>query len=315
MHCPITYEEITQSSNRYSGKGLALLSKNLSTLNDFDFNRDQQHEQIQVLGTTLSIEGAQPKLQVTLNTAESRFEPIEKGSTFYLKPQNLLWDYLPENEDLTMRLAATAGIETPLHGLIYCTDDSFGYWIRRFDRPSLKSPNRLKLAVEDFAQLCGLPRDKKYDGSLEEVAKIIEQYTTFPLLEKEKLFKRTIFNYLVGNENSHLKSFALVTDNKVVKLAPAYDLMNTTLALGDKVMQELALSLNGKKVDITPDDLLNYLGMDLLKISQNRLEKMLKEIIFATRKWPTIIESSFIPPYMKEDYLNLTKARLKHLLS
>lgn len=315
MRCPLTYENITEPGKRYSSKGLALLSKNLTNLKDFQFTREQQREQTQIMGTTLSIQGVQPKLRVHLNTTEESFEISEKGSTFILKPQNLLWDSLPENEDLTMHLASTAGIDTPLHGLIYCIDGSLAYWIRRFDRPSLKSPNRIKIAVEDFAQLNNFPRHNKYESSIENITQIIEKHTTFPLLEKEKLFKRIIFNYLVGNENAHLKSFSLMTDKKVIKLTPAYDLINTTLALGDKVNQEIALSLNDKKAELSPDDLLNYFGMDVLKISQRRLEKILKEIIVSTKKWPSLIESSFIPTHMKKDYLNLTRSRLKYLLS
>lgn len=68
---------------------------------------------------------------------------------------------LPENEDLSMRLAAAAGLDTPLHGLIYAKDGSLTYFIKRFDQIGR---NR-KLAVEDFAQLMGLDRDTKYDAS------------------------------------------------------------------------------------------------------------------------------------------------------
>ena len=51
---------------------------------------------------------------------------------------------LPENEDLTMRLAETCGIEIPFHGLLYCKDGSMTYFIKRFDRIGKE-----KLALED----------------------------------------------------------------------------------------------------------------------------------------------------------------------
>jgi serine/threonine-protein kinase HipA len=53
---------------------------------------------------------------------------------------------LPENEDLTMRLAALVGIEVPLHGVIYGKDGKLTYFIKRFDRKGQKD----KLHVEDF---------------------------------------------------------------------------------------------------------------------------------------------------------------------
>ena len=39
-----------------------------------------------------------------------------------------------ENEALTMSLAATLGIEVPLHGLLLNGDNTRSYFVRRFDR-------------------------------------------------------------------------------------------------------------------------------------------------------------------------------------
>src|SRR5205807_127794 len=97
---------------------------------------------------------------------------------------------LPENEDLTMRLAEQVGIEVPLHGMIYAADKTLSYFIKRFDRAGRSG----KLAVEDFAQLSGASRDTKYESSMEKVARVIEEFCTFPALEKVKLFRLTIFN-------------------------------------------------------------------------------------------------------------------------
>lgn len=214
-----------------------------------------------------------------------------------------------------MRLAKSVGIEVPMHGLVYCKDGSLSYWMRRFDRPSLKSPNRLKLAVEDFAQLSGACRKTKYQGTMEKVANIIETYTTFPLLEKEKLLRLTLFNFLVGNEDMHLKSFSFLTENQLVKLAPAYDLINTHIAMGGKGQEEIALSLNNKKSNLRSQDFIDYFAIDYLKLPQARIKKIVKEIILATKKWPEMIHISFLAPALKEDYVHLINKRLKQLLS
>jgi len=65
-----------------------------------------------------------------------------------------------------MRLAASIGIEVPLHGLIYSKDGSLTYFIKRFDRIKQKD----KLHVEDFAQLLEKSRETKYRASMEQVA-------------------------------------------------------------------------------------------------------------------------------------------------
>lgn len=130
------------------------------------------------------------------------FEIVELGGTFILKPPHPIYDELPQNEDVTMRLAKSVGIEVPFHGMIYNIDDSLTYLIKRFDR----LPRGHKVATEDFSQLMGHSRDTKYESSMEKLIPVIEKHCTFPLLEKMKLFRRTLFNFLVGNEDMHLKN-------------------------------------------------------------------------------------------------------------
>ena len=312
-YCPITYQELASHEEKYSHKGLQLLAKKLTTLNDFPYSREEQLNQARLMATKLSIQGVQPKLSVTLDTRAQTFSLCERGGTFILKPQSLMWAHLPENEDLTMRLAATVGINVPLHGLVYCKDGSFSYWIRRFDRPSQKSPVTQKLAVEDFAQLSGANRQTKYQSSMEKVAKIIENFTTFPLIEKEKLLKITLFNYLVGNEDMHLKNFSLIRVGKIVSLSPAYDLLNTTIAMDGQAREELALPLNAKKNRITAADLLEYYGKQRLRLAQKRIDLIFETFKKSQDIWSNLISSSFLPTNEKVAYQQLVHHRFKRL--
>lgn len=90
---------------------------------------------------------------------------------------------------------------------------------------------RGKVPVEDFAQLAGLSRDTKYDYSMEKLVRLVDNYYTIPAVEKIKLFKLVIFNFLTGNEDSHLKNFSIITDNNQTRLSPCYDLVNSTIEL------------------------------------------------------------------------------------
>ena len=111
-----------------------------------------------------------------------------------------------------MRMAAAAGVETPLHGLLYSKDGSLTYFIKRFDRDGKR-----KLALEDFSQLMGLSRESKYDASMEKIAHVVSEHCTFPVLEHINLFRLTLVNFLLGNEDMHAKNFSLITrDWKVV---------------------------------------------------------------------------------------------------
>ncbi|MFN3841565.1 MAG: HipA domain-containing protein, partial [Cyclobacteriaceae bacterium] len=82
----------------------------------------------------MSIQGVQPKLSVKLNIGKGIFEVTDTGGTFIIKPPQDYYPELPENEDLTMRLARVMGIEVPLHGMIYAVDGNRSYFIKRFDR-------------------------------------------------------------------------------------------------------------------------------------------------------------------------------------
>ena len=250
--CPITYDEVTKG--KYSIKGLHLLSPRLKELLDFPFSAKEQISIAQDLATKLSIQGVQPKLSAKLNVTVSSFEVVEKFGTFILKPPHHLYEEVPQNEDVSMKLAKLCGIEVPLHGLIYNKDKSLSYFIKRFDRGSKKT----KFPVEDFSQLMGFDRDTKYNTSLEKTITIIEKYCTFPMIEKERFYKLILFNFLIGNEDMHLKNYSLITQDVITRLSPSYDLINTSIIF--KTQEEVALTLNSKKSNLKKYDLVDYLG-------------------------------------------------------
>jgi serine/threonine-protein kinase HipA len=243
-------------------------------------------------------------LSARLNVSAGIFEIADQGGTFIIKPQNDLYEELPENEDLTMRLAALAGIEIPLHGMIYSKDGSRSYFIKRFDR----LPKKKRVAVEDFAQLTGQTRETKYSSSMEKVAGVLDQFCTFPLIEKQKLFRLTIFNFLCGNEDMHLKNFSLIRRNGKVEISPSYDLLNTTIAMSNP-QEEFALTLAGRKSKITKENLIDYFGSERLGLTSIIIKKTLQEIENQKLKWYKQIQISFLSEEMKKKYVELMSLR------
>ncbi len=71
---------------------------------------------------------------------------------------------------------------------------------------------------------------------------VIDRYCTFPSIEKLNLFKLVIFNYLIGNEDMHLKNFSIINEDGKVTLSPCYDLVNSTIEY-KKQDEEIALTL------------------------------------------------------------------------
>ncbi|MCH7827334.1 MAG: HipA domain-containing protein [Bacteroidetes bacterium] len=300
--CPITYEPC--GNKKYSAKGLKLLSPKLGKLNDLPLTQEDQLKEVVARAVKMSIQGVQPKLSVKLRTKEERFEIVDRGGEYILKPQNNFYPELPENEDLTMRLAKLIGIEIPLHGLVYSIDGKFTYFIKRFDRYGKNK----KLSLEDFAQLAGKSRETKYDFSMEKIIPLLDQYCTFPLLEKIKLFRLTLFNYLIGNEDMHLKNYSIINRDNKIELSPAYDLLNTTIA-SKNVKEEIALPISGKKSNLTYKVLIKYWGKDRLQLNENVISKIIVEIKNAQTKWEELIKISFLSNQMKEKYLNLLNSR------
>jgi serine/threonine-protein kinase HipA len=301
--CPISYLQIGENES-YHPAGLKLLSPKLATLNKLPFDAKELRIEATKHADKLSIQGVQYKLSAILNIKDHQFEFVDNKGKYILKPQSDTYKQLPENEDLSMRLAKTVGIEVPVHGLVYNKDDSFTYFIKRFDRIRHKD----KLAVEDFSQLTGRNRETKYNSSMEKVVDVIENFCTFPLLEKKKLFERVLFNYLIGNEDMHLKNFALISRNNKIELAPAFDFVNSTIVLNN-AKEELALPLNGKKRNLTRKDLVDYYAKEGLGLSTATIQEVLESFCLAQQDWPIMIEASFLDQAMKERYLNLVQSR------
>ena len=100
-------------------------------------------------------------------------------------------------------------------------------------------------------------RTNKYDGSYEQVAKIIYQFTTNKKESLKEYFKIVVMNYLLKNGDGHLKNFGLLfsSDFSEIYLSPAYDIVNTTSYI---FKDKPALMMHGKKVWYAKNDLLEF---------------------------------------------------------
>ena len=304
--CPITYSPCGES--RYSEEGLRLLASGLKTLKDLEYTAEEQRIEAYNRASKMSIQGVQPKLSAVFNIKDEKFELVDKGGKYILKPQHNVYYQMPENEDLTMRLAELTGLEIPIHGLLWSKDNSLTYFIKRFDR---KGQND-KIPVEDFAQLAGLNRDTKYDYSMEKIVTLINTYCTFPAIENIKLFKLVLFNFLVGNEDMHLKNFSIINRDGKITLSPCYDLVNSTIEY-KKPEEEIALPLMGKKKKLTQNILINYFGKEKCELTPKSIESVLDSISSSIPKWNKLIDLSFLSSEMKTKYHDLLNVRLNIL--
>ncbi|MFA6302208.1 MAG: HipA domain-containing protein [Legionella sp.] len=307
-YCPITYEPLLEKE-RYSKAGLKLLSPQLQKLDALNLSAEEQRIEAINRAGKMSVQGVQSKLSAQLKIKDGSFRIVDQQGHYILKTQSAHYPQLPENEAITMSMAALVGIEVPVHGLVYAKDNTMTYFIKRFDRAG----HNKKFSLEDFSQLSGKSRDTKYKSSMEQVIDIINQFCSFPKIEGIKLFKWTLFNYLIGNEDMHLKNFSILSKENKSVLSPAYDLLNTTIALTN-AKEELALPLKGKKNNLSKKDLINYLAGERLELKQIIIDEILHDFIQKIPIWYKYIDRSFLSLAMKENYKNLLQERSSKIL-
>lgn len=300
--CPITYELC--GNNKYSEKGLRMIAPKLTHLNDLPYTAAELRQEAANRAKKLSIQGVQPKLSATISVVEQEFKIVDQFGTYIIKPQNDLFPELPQNEDVTMRMAKVFGLDVPFHGMLYAKDGSLSYFIKRFDRYGKGK----KLATEDFAQLTGNTRDTKYRFTMEKLVPVIDEFCSFPAIEKADFFKRILYCYVTGNEDMHLKNFSLITKNEKTTLTPVYDFLNSSIAIKNPE-EEIALTLKGKKSNLKASDFIDYYAKDRLQLNEKTIATILEQMHNAIPKWEELLEISFLSDEMKEKYLGLLGAK------
>lgn len=301
--CPITYELC--GSDKYSEKGMRLIAPKLTHLKDLPYTAVELRQEAANRAKKISIQGVQPKLSAAISIVDQEFKIVDQFGTYIIKPQNDLFPQLPENEDVTMRMAKVFGLEVPFHGMLYGKDGSLSYFIKRFDRYGKGK----KWATEDFAQLTGNTRDTKYSFTMEKLIPVLDEFCSFPAIEKADFFKRILFCFVTGNEDMHLKNFSLITQKGKTTLTPIYDFLNSTIAIKNPE-EEIALMLKGKKSNLKAADFIDYYAKERLLLNEKTIVTILEQMKKATPKWKELLEISFLSDDMKEKYLNLLETRI-----
>lgn len=122
---------------------------------------------------------------------------------------------------------------------------------KRFDR----NVEYGKLHVQTF---CGIQHYDFNEVKLYSYEQLFETMRRLglPYPDADQLYRRMVFNVVARNCDDHTKNFAFIMNNKGVwRLAPAYDVCHAYRPGSDWVSQH-ALSVNGKRSEITRNDLL-----------------------------------------------------------
>lgn len=262
----------------------------------------------QVIRAQTALTGVQPKLSLNLDKHEdsNRLTIVGLWGDYIFKPQSDDYPQLPENEDLTMHLAEAAKINVVPHSLIRLADGRLGYITKRIDRTT----DGQKIDMEDMCQLTLRPTEYKYKSSYEKIAKAIMQHCDTPKLALVNYMQLLLFCFVTGNNDMHLKNFSLYRPADSYQLAPAYDLVNVSIANpNDK--EELALTLSGRKNKLQLDHFLQ--AATTMGLEEKVVLRLIENMNKALPKWKTLIHSSFLSEDMKKAYEDTIVKRLERL--
>lgn len=290
---------------------------------DFDFEKDIDRQTIADNMGLISVSGVQEKMSAVVEAGKIRLASDRERSTHILKPAPL--DYflaerkqIPANEHLTMQIASQVyGITTAENGLCFDRSRHVVYITKRFD--ILTSGDKARM--DDFATIIGCSEQTggkffKYDGCYEDIALAIKKVIPAWDSALDSFFNIVLFNYIYANGDAHLKNFSIINKGSENQLAPAYDLLNTSLHIsGDDFGLKGGLLRSGWKSEVYDrtghpcrtdfEAFGKEIGLDPQRIA-TAIEA------FATIPGSAIelVNRSFLDKKMKRKYLAIVKERI-----
>ena len=290
---------------------------------DFELENVRNKQTIIDAMHRISVSGVQEKFPAIVDSGHIRIAEDNEQSTYILKPAP--WDetlrerkQIPANEHLTMQIAFRVyGIDTAANGLCFTKKGQMVYITRRFD----VLPNGSKLLMEDFASVIGknegeTGKEFKYCGCYEDIAIAIRKNVSAWMVDMEKFFELVVYNYLYANGDDHFKNFSLVLKGNDYRLAPAYDLLNTSLHVnGEDFGLDGGLSPNIFKSDVY-DQSGHPCRIDFVRFGEQiglrlpRINRILDKYMRLPELAVTLIGNSFLNDKMKRLYLRTVNERI-----
>ena len=307
--CLYCYQPVEAGNDFHEKCSLAFFGTPIPPV--IEYSLDQMDELAKkVVERSVAVPGVQAKLSMTLikgtkEKSDARLTVIDAlGGMYIFKPPSDRFPEMPENEHVTMRIAESFGIRVVPSSLIRLASGELSYITKRIDRTETGE----KIHMIDMYQ--ATEAFDKYKSSMEKVGKAINSYSNNTLLDKIFFFELTLFSFLSGNNDMHLKNFSMIESTSGWVLSPAYDLLNVSIINPDDD-EELALTLVGKKKKLKPDHFVhlgNELGLTGIQIERT-FKRMGKNALKAF-EW---IDKSFLSGDMKNAYKELLKERYKRL--
>ncbi len=171
----------------------------------------------------------------------------------------------------------------------------------RFDRQEGKKKHVLTatgLTGWDFQS----PKDSTYENLFE-----LALFLKVPHRDIEELFRRMVFNVVFCNSDDHLKNHSFIYNEAEDKwnVSPAYDVTYSLNPLMNYKKAIRALSINGKRVEITLTDLLTIATTYTIKNAKNVVKEVQDAILFWNERANELGLPSKIIESIEKDFVRL----------
>jgi serine/threonine-protein kinase HipA len=260
---------------------------------------------------SVTVPGVQPKLSLSVvkgtmgdkNTGRLTIVGA-MGGNYIFKPPSEHYPEMPQVEHVTMRIAGSYGIPTVKSSLIRLQSGELSYITKRIDRTGKGK----KIHMLDMFQI--LEAFDKYKSSMERIGKALGEHSGNTLLDQVYFFELTVFCFLTGNNDMHLKNFSMIDNGDGWSLSPAYDLLNVTI-INPNDTEELALTLEGKKKKLKREHFERMAtGLGLSRRQTDNVFARLFRNRPLAEEW---LASSFLSNDLKEKYLAVLAERYDRL--
>jgi len=301
--CLYCYIEVDSGEDFHTECSLAFFGTETPPKIEYSLNEMSQLAK-QVVQRSISVPGVQPKLSMSVmgdSQKDQRLTVVGAlGGNYIFKPPSDNFPEMPANEHVTMKMAELFNIDVVPHALIRLSSGELSYITKRIDR----TKDGTKIHMIDMFQI--LEAFDKYRGSMERIGKAILEYADNTFLDILRFYELTLFSYLTGNNDMHLKNFSLIKTSYGWALSPAYDLLNVSIVNPDD-KEELALTIAGKKKKIS-GSLLYEFGIGL-GLSKKQINGTFKRFLLMKEEASTLIKKSFLSEEMKNAYVNILEQR------
>jgi len=270
-----------------------------------DFSGDDAHAMLDIIRVGTSAGGARAKAVIAINkhnTVRSGQADVPEGySHWIIKLDGVSDDQLGDPkgygriEYAYYKMAVDCGILMSESRLLE-ENDRAHFMTRRFDRVG----HNQKLHMQTLCGLCHYDFNNPNAYSYEQVFQAMRSLR-LPYTDAEQMFRRMVFNVIACNHDDHTKNISFLMNNSGQwSLAPAYDI--TYAYNPDNLwLSQHQLSINSKRRNINPDDLLTTAARMNIKKAREIIEQV-NEVV---NNWENYAQMACVPDQQAEKINNI----------